>query len=315
MMRPLRRLVAMTIAAIASITNPSAAAGQQVADTAYTPPIDSPSYAEGEGPVVLIDAAHHNFHTADGRYLAFARLLRRDGYVVESNTQPFTAAVLARADVLVISNALHERNVEDWSLPTPSAFTPGEIATVEQWVRGGGSVLLIADHMPIAGSAEALAAAFGLRFQNGFAIDTISDSGRVTFRRSDGSLRPHPIVDGRGPAERVDSVTTFMGQAFRADPDSGVEPLLVLGENFVLLLPEEAWEFSDSTPRISAANQLQGAVLHHGRGRVAAFGEAAMFTAQVSGPDRNPMGMNVPVAAQNYRFALNLMRWLTGGTR
>ncbi len=307
----------MGLAACAAIAlgSPATTTAQQVADTAYTPPIQSPTYAAGEGPVVLIDAAHHNFHTADGRYLAFARLLRRDGYVVESNTQPFTAAVLARADVLVIANALHERNVEDWSLPTPSAFTPAEIVDVEEWVRRGGSLLLIADHMPIPGAAEALAAAFGLRFQNGFAIDTISGGGRVTFRRFDGSLRPHPITDGRGPAERVDSVTTFMGQAFRADPDSRAEPLLVLGESFVLLLPEEAWEFSETTPRISAASQLQGAVLRHGRGRIAAFGEAAMFTAQVSGPERNPMGMNLPVAGQNYRFTLNLMHWLTGGSR
>ncbi len=285
---------------------------QQVADTAYTPPILDPEFPEGEGPLVLIDEAHFNFHTADGRYLAFARLLRRDGFVVEPSTQPFTSAVLARADVLVIANALAEKDADtdDWSLPTPSAFMRAEIDAVEEWVREGGSLLLIADHMPIPGAAEALAASFGLRFQNGFAVDTVTGRGTATFRRTDGSLRLHPIIDGRTPDERVDSVTAFMGQAFRADGDA--EPLMVLDENWILLLPEVAWEFSETTPRIPAANLLQGAVLEHGAGRVAAFGEAAMFSAQVSGAGRTPMGMNVPAADQNYRLALNVLHWLIG---
>jgi hypothetical protein len=48
-----------------------------------------------------------------------------------------------------------------------------------------------------------------------------------------------------------------------------------------------------------------------GSGRAAFFGEAAMFSAQSAGPEQRPMGMNAPGAEQNYRFVLNLMRWLT----
>src|SRR5687768_14050180 len=99
-------------------------AAQQVSDTTFNPRIAQPAYAEGRGPVVLIDEAHHNFHTAEGRYLAFARLLRRDGYVVRSNKVPLTRSALDGARVLVIANALHERNQTDWDLPTPSAFSP-----------------------------------------------------------------------------------------------------------------------------------------------------------------------------------------------
>jgi hypothetical protein len=55
-----------------------------------------------------------------------------------------------------------------------------------------------------------------------------------------------------------------------------------------------------------------GALLTFGKGRVAVFGEAAMFTAQVSGEQRRPMGMNMPTAAQNPQFLLNVMRWLSG---
>jgi hypothetical protein len=54
---------------------------------------------------------------------------------------------------------------------------------------------------------------------------------------------------------------------------------------------------------------LQGAALRFGAGRVAAFGEAAMFTAQVD--EEGPMGMNHPEAPQNAQFVLNVLHWLT----
>ncbi|HET6701131.1 MAG TPA: hypothetical protein VFH14_04985, partial [Gemmatimonadaceae bacterium] len=99
----------LPLAALA-LVGASQAPAQQLADTAFNPPIARPAYAEGRGPVVLIDEAHNNFHTADGRYLAFARLLRRDGYVVRPNKTPLTKAALDGARILVIANALHERN-------------------------------------------------------------------------------------------------------------------------------------------------------------------------------------------------------------
>ena len=47
-----------------------------------------------------------------------------------------------------------------------------------------------------------------------------------------------------------------------------------------------------------------------GRGRVAVFGEAAMFSAQLAGP-KQPMGMNAPQAEQNHQLLLNVMHWLS----
>jgi len=51
-------------------------------------------------------------------------------------------------------------------------------------------------------------------------------------------------------------------------------------------------------------------MLQYGKGRVVIFGEAAMFTAQLQGPDRRPMGMNQPTAKQNPQFLLNVIHWL-----
>src|SRR5919201_6032780 len=83
---------------------------QQVPDLKYKPPLPRPAYEAGKGPRIAIDEAHHNFHTSEGRYKPFAQLLRRDGYRVDALRQPFSAKSLKGVDVLVISNALHERN-------------------------------------------------------------------------------------------------------------------------------------------------------------------------------------------------------------
>ncbi len=287
---------------------PRATRAQQVADTTYRPAIAAPAFAARSGPLVLLDEAHVNFHTVSGRYLPFVKLLERDGFVVRPNRAPFSRATLDSARVLVVANALAKVNDNNWRLPNPSAFTDAEIAAVREWVRGGGSLLLVADHMPFGGAAEKLAMEFGVVFGNGFAADSALNTGAMRFRRSDNSLPAHPVFRGRSAAERVDSVTTFTGQAFRLT--LGGEPLIVLGKGTTLLLPVVAWQFSDSTPRIRADGMLQGAALEFGNGRVVMLGEAAMLSAQVAGPQRSPMGMNHPAAGQNAQFALNLMRWL-----
>ncbi len=132
----------------------------------------------------------------------------------------------------------------------------------------------------------------------------------MIFRRSDGSLADHPITNGLTVAERIDSVATFTGQAFRADTD--VEGLLIFGPDAVSFMPKVAGKFDSETPQVRVGGWFQGAAQRFGQGRVALFGEAAMFTAQLAGRNRRPMGMNTPVASQNPQFLLNLVHWLSG---
>jgi len=282
---------------------------QQVPDSSFNPPISNPAYPEGTGPVVMIDKAHNNFHTAEGRYYTFARLLSRDGYRILSSGCPFSPDSLKRGSILVISNALHESKVEEWSLPTPSAFSDDEVVAVRDWVAEGGALYLIADHMPFPGCAEKLAAAFGFIFNNGFARKSdLSSGGPDFFRRSDSTLADHAITRGRGEAERIDSVASFTGQAFTAD---GVDALMIFDTGMSSFMPQVAWEFNDSTPRVDITGHLQGAAREFGKGRVVVFGEAAMFSAQLAGPERRPAGMNDPRAPQNPQFLLNIMHWLS----
>jgi hypothetical protein len=285
------------------------AAGPQVADSSFEPALPSPAFAAGRGPRVLVDEAHNNFHTVSGRYAPFAKLLRRDGFVVEPLRDRFTRAVLTPARVLVVANAIADRNKDgDWTLPTPSAFAADEIDAVRQWVYAGGSLLLIADHLPFGGASADLAAAFGILLTNSYATDAACGADEFVFRRADGTLGDHPITRGRNARERIDFVRTFTGEAFRVIGPA--TPLLILAPGSMLLFPSAAWKFSETTPTMRADGLWQGAALTRGRGRIAVFGEAAMFSAQVSGPERRPMGMNMPTAAQNPQFLLNVVHWL-----
>jgi len=282
---------------------------QQEPDLQYAPPVPRPAYAANEGPRVVIDEAHHNFHTVDGRYAPFAALLRRDGCRVAGGTEPFSADALRAADVLVIANALHERNVEDWSLPTPSAFTPEEIAAVRAWVEGGGSLLLIADHMPFAGAAGALAAAFGAEYSNGYARPGRPASGMADLFEPGAGLAESAVTRGRVDDERVTQVATFAGSAFR--PPRDAVPVLRFGAGSVSLETKRAPGITPDAVTVPIEGWCQGAILKVGSGRVALFGEAAMFSAQLAGPTRLPVGMNAPEAARNHQLLLNVMHWLT----
>ncbi len=290
----------------------SAPLAQQEPDPNFDFRPAAPAWASGAGPIVVLDQAHSNFHTLEGRYQAFGRVLAADGLVVRPGTERLTREGLSKARVLVIANALHPSNVdvEDWFLPNPSAFEDAEIEAVRSWVEGGGALLLIADHMPFAGAAEKLAAAFGVLFANGFAMHEDLNNGRFTFDRAGGGLADHPITRGRSAAEAVTSVATFTGSAFRiVAPGSA---LLTFPARTVVMMPEEAWLFSKRTPRLAGEGMLQAAVLKAGKGRVAVFGEAAMFTAQVAGPERRPVGMSEKEAEQNPQFLLNVLHWLVG---
>ena len=60
---------------------------QQVPDTSNFFSIPLPKYPLKNGPVIQIDAAHHNFHTLEGRYSTFGRILATDGYQMKSSDE------------------------------------------------------------------------------------------------------------------------------------------------------------------------------------------------------------------------------------
>jgi tetratricopeptide (TPR) repeat protein len=274
----------------------------QISDPSFDPIVANPEYKPDSGPVVRIDEGHRNFQTIGGRFAGFAKLVRRDGYRVDRHLGRFTVDALSNVDVLVIANARSAAN-DDGGF---SAFDADETEQLFEWVSAGGSLLLIADHAPFGSASMDLAKRLGIEMTNSIVAD-LGKRPPMIFHRNVG-LASHPITDGRSVAERVDRVATFTGQAFQIAGDA--VPLLQFGEDATMVVMKQGTG-NQVVERRAATGFLQGVVLEVGKGRVAVFGEAAMFSAQVIGSDRIATGMNSPLAPDNQQFLLNMMHWLT----
>jgi len=270
-----------------------------------------PAYILGGGPVVVLDLGHNNVD--DPEFPAIlAEWLTQDGYVVRQLSTRFDESALAGVDIVISKNPLSAHNIDNWTLPTPSAFTKGEIKALHNWVVSGGALLMVIDHMPIPGAAEELTSAFDFKISNGFAIDeqtlrgydseAILAAGRVPFSRSDQSLADHPVTNGRTSEERVETVVTSVGSAFRLP--HGAQSLLTFGPSFVSLLPESAWKFDDTTPRQAIGGWSQAGLARVGSGRIALLGDAMLL--------RSALEDTEPWALQNPQFTLNVVHWLSG---
>jgi len=280
------------------------ALAQQTADVHFNTRVEKPAYSKNY-PRVMFDEAHNNFHTASGRYKPFAELLFSDGYQVVANRKPFAKESLKTFKVLVIANALGAEDMDEDGADQP-AFSKEEAEAVHDWVREGGSLLLIADHAPFGAAAESLAQRFNVTMSKGWVRDPehVQPGGRtLVFSRENKLLLDHPITQGRNETERINRVQTFTGQALK-----GAE-----GAMSFLKLGERATDSLDPTSEqgVSVAGQSQGLAIKFGKGRVVMMGEAAMLSAQVTGAENRPMGMNVP-GSDNKQLVLNIMHWLTG---
>ncbi len=286
---------------------------EQRADYGWSPAIDTPAYDEGTGPRVLVDQAHNNASTIGvaGRYWPFGKLLCADGYRVTKGKDKFSAALLNKTDILVIANASGAPKPQflGFNLPigtegdrSAPAFSGEEVASIVEWVKQGGALLLIADHAPFGAASAALAEAFGVKMFCGFVEvpDEVSDP--LLFSDANGRLGDHPIITGG--ANPVHRVMTFTGQSLLVTDSATI--LLRLPENAVEYIPQAEVEGRVEMKPQPAGN-AQGVALEIGGGRVVVLGEAAMLTAQVYKGEE--FGMN-RADCDNQQFARNVMRWL-----
>jgi hypothetical protein len=282
----------------------------QVADPSFVAAVARPAYPFTAGtphPRVLVDEAHHNFHTLEGRYAPLGALLLADGFEVLRSTAPFSPRSLDSANVLVVANALGA------ALPVlpssrQSPFTSEELSTVREWVRGGGALLLVADHEPMGDANRALAAQFGVEMKSARTVDFLrydSVSGSpawIVFERSRGEIGDHPITRGRDSTERVAKVIAFAGQSLSI-PVGGTS-LLILGDSAFDRMPDGSF--------VPAKGRAMAVALPFGKGRVVVIGEAALLTAQVTQAGTLRFGLQLD-RSQDQRFVLNVMEWLANG--
>jgi hypothetical protein len=309
----------VVIAGLAVLIVLAAAVVLRNQNRAYDPSFDTrvanPTYRD-TGPVVLYDEGHRNTHTASGGYKPLADMIRSDGYRLRTTDQPFRAQQLDGARVLVLVLAQGANPTND-----SAAYSDSETTAIADWVRGGGSLLLITDHWPFGLAAGSLARRFDVHLSGGFAEDpTYHDPERGTshlvFSEENGLLRAHPITRGRSAAERVRRVLTFTGQSVKGP--AGAVPFLRLSDSATDRPPGPArvereggtervlMEYGDPQP---AGGRAQGIALEFGRGRVVVLGEAGMLRAQ---RERSGalVGMNMP-GYDNRQLALNILHWLS----
>ena len=279
---------------------------QQIADPHFDAKVDSPTFTKNF-PRVLFDEAHNNSDTTNGRYKPFADLIFNDGYHVAVNRKPFTKESLQTFRILVIVNPLGAEEMDDEGADGP-AFTSPECDAISDWIHGGGALLLVADPAPFGSAAEILAKRLGVDMSKAYTVDPangdkeINNPSVIVYSRENHLLADHPITNGRSDAERVNRMIVFTGQSLK-----GPE-----GSNAFLKLAETAVDqIAAPGTSGSAAGRAQGIAFRLGKGRVIVLGDAAMLSAQLTGSDNKPFGMNIP-NIDNRQLALNIMHWLSG---
>ena len=279
---------------------------QQRFDTTFTPHIVEPLFDESFAPVICIDSAHNNLHTLGGGFSPFARLMKANGFQMrDMNSSVTHTEMLSDCNIYAIINPLHESNLGNWRLPNPSAFTTQEVNVINNWVKEGGRLFLVADHMPFGGASFDLGKSFGFEFSNGFARLKKEGNQPDYFSLQNERLEEHPMLEGE-----IQSVTTFTGSAFTYPEEA--ELILSFKKGDISLEPEIAWQFEDTTKTIDLENYAQGTLMNYGTGKLAVFGEAAMFTARDITNENGTfkVGFNSSFAPDNQQFAVRLMRYL-----
>ena len=284
---------------------------QQLIDSTFTFNPKEPVYAYDQGPIIHIDEYHHNDMSMNNRMFPLIPILRNDGYRVASLNQALDEQLLSEIKILVIIGALHESNVDNWKLPTPSSLTRNEEDALISWVEKGGSLLLVADHMPFPGAISNLSGRLGVEWHNGFVIDSVN-WGMSIFTRRENTLMEHPLLNGRSSEERINWVATYYGSGFKIKDPSIIGLFSFDNPNIVSYQTEEAWRMNKNTPVIDSKDLYQAAIQERGKGKIAFIGEASLFSAQLVGKNKNPVGINLPNEGQNLQFVLNLFHWLSG---
>jgi hypothetical protein len=327
----------MLLFALLLLTAAAAPARSQrlVEDTTFVPKVARPAFA-GRQPIVMIDEAHRNQFTMTRGYRTLASLLSQDGLRVIPGIQAFSLQSLHDCQVLIVADAAGSPELTA-PAARASAFRIPECDAVRDWVKAGGSLLLIADHAPFGSAMDSLAVRFGVDMGKSTTLDTrrvdpeSGNMGCILFARDKDLLGDHAITRGRDKTERINRVVTFTGQSL-AGP-RGSAGLLVLSPS-ALDLPftpdarreatPEARRKADTTAvvntpgAVTAVGRFQGLAFGFGKGRVVVLGEASMFgsrflygtDAQHRGKARLRIGLNRPDVDDNQQFALNVLRWL-----
>lgn len=274
----------------------------------------TPAFKAQQGPKLVIHRAVSPY-LQRGRFEPFRILAESDGFKVSYLDKPMTPEILAGTDLFVIANA-YTKNYKNFStLDAPSVYTGDEIAMLVEWVKNGGSMLILADHSPFAGGTIQLASAFGFTYMTGHVLDKNSLSTRIRtaidFKKENNLLAEHPITMGSTGRMPITHFFGFGGQAII--PPAEATNILAIPSYFETFLGFDPHQNFHSTPRLDSGGFSQGSAVEFGNGRLVVMGETGGFTAQII-DGINGMGFEELVADENKEFVLATLRWLVNFT-
>jgi len=209
---------------------------------------------------------------------------------------------------VIVSALGADREINPEAAGNP-AFTEQECDVVKDWVRRGGSLLLITDHEPTGAAARNLAKRFGLEMSNGTTMDSAPDNhmkgcnGCLRFTRENGLLGDHPLTRGRDSSELIRGIENGVGQSLKGPA----------GSTTFLKLADTAYDELPGGKSISATGRGQGIAFKFGKGRVVVLGEAAMLAGEGPRPGQKfrRWWLDYP-GIDNRQLALNILHWLSG---
>ncbi len=270
-----------------------------ISDSGFKPTVKAPTFSNTH-PVICFDQGHQNYKPDDGRYIPVFGLLESDGYKISIIKTSIDSQALQSCEIFYISAVMpNERG--------KSAFNSEEIEIIKNWVRGGGSLLLMTDHPnDFAQAPESLANAFGVHGSLQTVEDpvhtiaSLQDPTVIVFSKNEMNKRS-AIVNGRDNGEHLQTVVAFTGQSLHGPSDS--DNILFLSDKAVQSLPGK------DQPKTSAKGWSMMLAVRFGKGRAIVTGDGTFFSSKIEDKSNEKYGINRG-GTDNIQLALNTFHWL-----
>ncbi len=280
-------------------------------DPKFDSSVKNPVYAFDQGPVILLDSAHHNFHVQEGFIAPFVKLANADGYRTVIGAKSFTTEYLSEYDIVMIITALPFAFTTKTEVTTETTFTAAEIEALYDWVEKGGSLLVFSEHAPFDQAINPLLNRFGIESSIGTIADpthydrNLGSEGWIVFSRENGLLdHKHPIVNGRNESESIDSVINFGGSSLSGEGYDNLFRLSATAENR---------EHATGVKPVGMGNS-QALAGNIGKGKVIAFADSNGFTAMnFNAKDGTFQSLGMNTTPYDWKqFVLNTLHWASG---
>lgn len=260
-------------------------------------------------PSVLIDAFHNTIYQGDDHAnhdLAIKQIMQEDGMDVGFLYERINNKLLNEIDALLIFGLR--------SNPSKGLLLLSEVDTLINWVKQGGSLLLVVGHYPNGDGAIGLFDRLGVEYKHGYANfpglpgEKKNDlCSHFSLSKNNGLIKPHSIVKTSPKNLSVDTVHYLCGGALVRKP-----------EDVVLALPAQTRIYYRDN---SSRNLQEGergndyaAMLgfNYGAGKVVISSDLGLFRHRVKyfKNKKTPVTMNNP-DNQNAALFVNVIRWLT----